>query len=95
MKILDHAPRAADPRLSEQQIADVASGLSAIHDHIIGAIGDAYVTVSASWQGPGDRVVTLSLSTVETDEDDEDDELPEDDIPDDHDDVPTDDRYAP
>lgn len=63
---------ARTPDLSEKDLGDVARGLQEIHDNMVAQLGDVYVHLSASWQGRGGKLVTLSYGTVDPDDEDDD-----------------------
>lgn len=55
-----------------ETIGQLSMELGKIHDQLSAEQGeDAYVSVSATWKGPGGKLVTLSVSSTEPAEDDE------------------------
>jgi hypothetical protein len=58
--------------LVEGQVAVIAGQLADVHDQLVAWLdGEAYVNISASWQGSTGKLVTLSVSSTEPDEDDD------------------------
>lgn len=64
---------ARTPDLPEKDLGEIVRGLAQIHDDMVGKLGDVYVHLSASWQGPGGKLVTLSYGTVDPPDDEDDD----------------------